>query len=218
MNNIVIFGAGGHAKAVVDAVEREGRYRIFGLLDSHKASGSDIYGYRVLGNEQYIAEHREEIKGCIIAIGDNWTRALIAARIALRYPDLPFVTAVHPGAWIARGAKLGQGTVVMAGAVVNSDTLIGEHCILYPKASIDHDSRIGDYVTLAPGATTGGNVTVGDYSVLSLGVSVIHSVSIGEHTVIGAGATVLSDIGGYAVAYGPPAVIARSRAAGERYL
>ncbi|QWU17044.1 sugar O-acyltransferase, sialic acid O-acetyltransferase NeuD family [Paenibacillus sophorae] len=218
MKNIVVFGAGGHAKAVIDAIEREGRYRIFGLLDSYKAAGSEIYGYRVLGNEHIIADHREEIHGCIVAIGDNWTRALVAARIASLYPGLSFVTAVHPGAWIARGAELGQGTVVMAGAVVNSDTVIGEHCVLYPKASVDHDSKIGDYVTLAPGATTGGNVTIGEYSVLSLGANVIHSVSVGEHTVIGAGATVLSDIGGYAVAYGTPAVIARSRTVGESYL
>ncbi|BCG57427.1 acetyltransferase [Paenibacillus sp. URB8-2] len=216
--NIVVFGAGGHAKAVTDAIEREGRYRIAGLLDSYKAAGSEVYGYRILGNEQYLLEHREEIDGGIVAIGDNWGRAGIVDRISSLCPDFPFVTAVHPGAWIARGAVLGQGTVVMAGAVVNSDTVIGEHCVLYPKASVDHDSRVGDYATLAPGATTGGNVSIGEYSVLSLGANVIHSVRIGEHTVIGAGATVLADIGGYAVAYGTPAVIARSRAAGERYL
>ncbi|NGM85586.1 acetyltransferase [Paenibacillus sp. 7124] len=217
-NNIVVFGAGGHAKAVIDTVERQGQYRIVGLLDSHKAAGSAVYGYRILGSEQYLADHREEIDGVIVAIGDNWVRAGIVARITSLCPDVPFVTTVHPGAWIARGAVLGQGTVVMAGAVVNSDTVIGEHGVLYPKASVDHDSRTGDYVTLAPGATTGGNVTIGDYSVLSLGANVIHSVRIGEHTVIGAGATVLADIGGYAVAYGTPAAVVRSRAAGERYL
>jgi acetyltransferase-like isoleucine patch superfamily enzyme len=47
---------------------------------------------------------------------------------------------------------------------------------------------------------------------------VLHGVQIGEHTVIGAGATVTRSIEGFAVAYGTPARVVRSRQLGEPYL
>lgn len=217
MQTIAIFGAGGHAKAVIDVIEKEGLYRIVGLLDSHKPPGTEVYGYTVLGNESYIAED-SSIKGIHVAIGDSWIRGQIAAAIRSLHPDLPFVTAIHPNAAIARGAVVGEGSVLMAGAVVNSDTRLGNHCVLYTHSSVDHDSTLGDFVTIAPHAATGGNVHIGSYSTLSMGVSVIHSITIGEHTVIGAGSTVLSAIGSYSIAYGTPARIIRKRVAGERYL
>ncbi|WP_410513554.1 acetyltransferase [Paenibacillus sp. BR2-3] len=218
MEGILVFGAGGHAKAVIDVIEQSGRYEVIGILDSYKAPGTKVYGYEVLGNEQYIAENKENIYGGIVAIGDNWRRSEMVSRIRSLHRDFSFIPVVHPSASVARGSVIGKGSVVMAGAVVGSDTHIGEHCILYSKASVDHDSTLGDYVTLAPNATTGGDVHIGSYSVISLGANVIHSKNIGEHTVIGAGSTVLSDIDAYSLAYGTPARKVRSRLEGERYL
>lgn len=218
MLDVVVFGAGGHAGAVIDTLEKTGRYHIVGLLDSFKPPKSIVYGYEVLGDHQILKSGSHRIQHGIVAIGDNWTRARIVQEIRALVPDFRFVTAIHPGASVARGVSIGEGTVVMAGAIINSNAQIGEHCILYSNSSVDHDSSVGHYVTLAPNSATGGHVRIGDYSVLSIGANVIHSAAIGEHAVIGAGATVLSDISGYTVAYGTPARAVKSRAAGEPYL
>jgi len=215
--NIVVYGAGGHAKAVIDVIEQAGVGRIVGLLDGYQPAGTKVYGYEILGDESYLARD-DGITGVTIAIGDNWRRARAEQSIRAVRPDCRFVSAVHPRASVARGAVIGAGSVVMAGAVVGSDAVVGRHCVLYTLSSLDHDSRMEDFATLAPHAATGGNVRIGACSVVSIGARVIHSVSIGEHTVIGAGATVLSNIEGYSVAYGTPARIVRRRAAGERYL
>lgn len=217
MDNILIFGAGGHAKAVIDVIEKSENYRIAGLLDTHKSPGTEVYGYTVLGDENYLGQDKT-INGVIVAIGDNWLRAQIVKAIQSIRSDCPFITAIHPNASVARGAIIGEGTVLMAGAIVNSDTRIGNHCVLYTHSSVDHDSTTGDFVTLAPHASTGGNVHLGSYSTISMAASIIHSITVGEHTVIGAGSTVLSSIGSYSVAYGTPARIVRTRVAGERYL
>lgn len=217
MENILVFGAGGHAKSVIDVIEKAGIYRIAGLLDSHKPQGTEVYGYTVLGDEKYLVEDRN-INGIVVAIGDNWLRGKIAMEIRSLRPDLPFVTAIHPNASIARGAIIGEGSVLMAGAVVNSDTKIGNHCVMHTHSSVDHDSTVEEFVTLAPHAVTGGNVRIGCYSSISLGASLIHSATVGEHTIIGAGSTVLSAIESYSVAYGTPARVVRTREAGERYL
>ena len=218
MEKIIVFGAGGHAKAVIDVIEKAGLYEITGILDSYKTPGSVMYGYEILGDEQVIANRGEQINGGIIAIGDNYIRSQVVSRMTSLYPDFSFISAVHPSASVAKGAIIGQGSVIMAGAVIGSDTIIGNHSILYSKASVDHDSTLGEFVTLAPNTATGGDVHIGAYSVISIGANVIHSRVIGEHTVIGAGSTVISDLPGYCVAYGTPARMIRTRQAGERYL
>ncbi len=218
MQTIVVFGAGGHAKAVIDTIEKEGRYQIAGLLDSHLLAGSFVYGYPILGDETWLRSAPPTIIGGIVAIGDNWIRAKVVDKLKEQYPAFTFITAIHPAASIAKGARIGEGTVVMAGAVINSDALLGEHCILYPHASIDHDSEIEKFVAFAPKAVTGGQVRIGAYSAVSIGACIIHGRTIGTHTVIGAGATVVGDIPDFQVAYGTPARIIRERKPGERYL
>jgi len=218
MNHIVIFGAGGQAKVVADIVEKQGEYRIAGLIDTYKAKGTRVYGYEVLGDESCLADCGDSICGGIIAIGDNWVRSKVAGSIRALAPGFRFVTAVHPSASIARGVRLGEGTVVMPGSVINSDTTIGEHCIINTNASVDHDCIVGSFVSIAPNAAIGGEARIGDYTAISLGASVIHAVRIGEHTVIGAGATVVSDIASGVVAYGLPAKAVRQRSVGDRYL
>jgi sugar O-acyltransferase (sialic acid O-acetyltransferase NeuD family) len=218
MRSVLVFGAGGHAKVVIDIIEKSGVYQVAGLIDQSKPKGTIVFGYEVLGDETYLLEQEESISGGIVAIGDNWTRYTMVASILKVAPDFHFIPAVHPSAQIGKGAQIGAGTVVMAGAVVNSDTIIGRHCIVNTRASIDHDCIMGDFSALAPHATTGANVRIGDFSAISLGANVVHSIQIGEHTVIGAGATVLSAIGSNVIAYGLPAKVIRSRQVGERYL
>lgn len=188
------------------------------MLDGYKPAGSLFYGYTILGDEAWLSEHAEHVNSGIVAIGDNWKRSKVAAAIRSIHPHFRFATAIHPSASLAKGAVVGDGTVVMAGSIIGSDTITGEHCVLYSHASIDHDCSAGSFVTFAPKAVTGGNVKIGDYSVISLGAAVIHGLTIGEHTVIGAGSTVLSSIPSHVVTYGTPAKVIRNREIGESYL
>lgn len=223
MNNkksIVVIGASGHAKVVIDLLEKEDRHQILGLIDTHKSVGESLFGYEVLGTDDYlpVLVNNRNISGGIIAIGDNWKRHLMAGKIRLLVPDFKFVSAVHPSAAVARGVTIGEGTVLMAGAVVNSDSRIGKFCILNTNTSLDHDCVMEDFSSLAPNAATGGNVTIGEFSAVSMGASIAHGIFIGEHTVIGAGGLVLENIPDHCIAYGVPAKVIRQRGEGDRYL
>ncbi|WOD17918.1 acetyltransferase [Paraburkholderia kirstenboschensis] len=219
MNNIVLVGSSGHAKVVIDIVEREGKYSIAGLIDAFRQIGEQTLDYRILGTEadlpRLVAEH--DIKGALIAIGDNLARSNIAAKVAEYSPQLPFVSAIHPRATVGRGATVDAGTVLMAGAVVNPCCRVGRFCILNTNSSLDHDSMMDDFSSLAPGAVTGGNCRIGRYAAISIGAVLRHGITVGEHSVVGAGATVLTDVDPYSVAYGSPAKKVRDRMAGERY-
>lgn len=187
LKNVVIIGAGGHAKVIADIVLLNGDNLVGFLDDDDKKQNVDIYeNHKVIGKVRDAERYSESY--FIIAIGDNHARAKVADSLSVNY-----YTAIHPKATIAGTAKIGEGSVIMAGAVVNPDTIIGKHCIINTACSIDHDNRIGDFVHISPGAHLAGTVSVGDYSWICAGATVINNISIKNDIIIGAGATVISN-------------------------
>jgi len=214
----VIFGAGGHAKVIVDIIERQGIYTISGFLDDYKEPKSEIYGYEVLGGKDFIREEVGDVSAGIVALGDNWLRKTVVEEIKRIKPNFRFISAIHPSSSVGRGVIIQEGSVVMAGSIINSDAEIGEHCIINTKSSVGHDAILSDFVTVAPNATVAGGSKIGECTTMSMSSSVIHGKEIGAHTVIGAGATVLDNIPSFVVAYGTPAKVIRTRVESDRYL
>ena len=216
---IVVIGASGHAKAVIDIIERQGACEVYGLVDTHKNPGTKLMGYEVLGPDEEIPRllHEGKIVGGIIAIGHNWVRYQMAQRVMRLAPDFVFINAIHPSAQVAREVQLGKGIAIMAGVCVKPDTRIADLCFLNTNASVGHDSVFEESSCLQPNVATGGNVRIGTSSAVSIGATVLQGVTIGSHTVIGAGSTVLSDVPDRVVAYGTPCRVIRTRQADEDY-
>jgi len=217
---IIVVGSSGHARVIIDAVEREGRFLIAGIIDTFKPVGYSCLGYQVLGNELSLPGliRVHGISGGVIAIGDNWVRHEVAERIRCAVPDFCFVTVIHPSAQVAQSARVSAGTVVMPGAIISANADIGEFCIVNTKASLDHDGVMGDFSSFAPAVTAGGEVTIMPFAAVLLGANIIHSISIGEHSVVGAGSLVLRNVPDRVLAYGLPARVVRNRQPGEPYL
>ncbi len=205
---IFVFGASGHAKVVIDIIERQGLYDIAFLVDDDPVlKGTDFYGYHVIGGKQELVDTRDKISSGIVAIGSNRARIAVAQWLSDNGYDL--VSAVHPSAQLARGAIIGLGTVVMAGAVVNSDTSIGNIVIINTKSSIDHDSIIGDGVHIAPGVTLCGTVNIGSGTFICAGATIIPNLTIGGNVIIGAASTVIRDIPDNVTVVGSPAKVVK---------
>ena len=199
---IFVYGAGGHAKVVIDIIEQEGIYDVAFLLDDDLSlKGTAVYGYPVLGGREDLPEG--EMRRGIVAIGSNSARRTVSAWLAGEGIEL--VSALHPSAQLARGVTIGSGSVVMAGAVINSDAAIGYDVIVNTGATVDHDCRVGDGAHIAPGATLCGSVTVEAGAFICAGATVIPNLTIGRGAVVGAGATVIRDVPDDTVVAGTPA-------------
>ncbi|MDB5863991.1 MAG: Serine acetyltransferase-like protein [Betaproteobacteria bacterium] len=190
---IFVFGASGHAKVVIDMIEREGRREIAWIcddaLDKH---GKQLMGYEILGGREALLARRGDTVAGVVAIGDNRIRLDIAAWLADKGYRLAPV--VHPAAAIGREVEIGDGTVVMAGCVINSGTRVGRHAIVNTGATVDHDCILGDGVHVGPGSQLCGHVTVGASSLVGAGTTIVPSVRVGANVVVGAGSTVLADV------------------------
>ncbi|MDH7446560.1 acetyltransferase [Aquimarina sp. 2201CG14-23] len=219
MNKVLVIGASGHAKVIIEAIELNKNYEIHGLIDSFKPKGQKLSGYEVLGTEDEISEIANQgITKGIIAIGDNFTRHLMYRKIIELVPDFEFITVIHPSAVISPSVRIGKGTVILASATINIDTVVGDFCIINTYASFGHDGIMSDFSSLAPGVNIGGNVEIDFCTAICLGANVIQGVTIGRHCIIGAGSLILNNIVDFKLVYGVPGKEIRTIKEGESYL
>lgn len=210
---IFVYGASGHAKVVIDSVERAGMHEVAWVIDDAPGlMGSQVFGYKVEGGREAflsIASARP-VRKCVVAIGHNHTRARVSAWLSEQ--GIGRVVVIHPAASIGRGVSLGDGTVVMAGAVVNCDTCVGRDAIINTGATVDHDCILDDTVHIAPGSHLCGGVTVGGKTLVGAGATVTPGIRIGANVIIGAGSTVVDDVPDSVLVVGSPArIVKRNR-------
>ncbi len=200
---VVIYGAGGHGKVVLDSLLLEGK-KVLGFVDDDpRKRKCSFHGYPFLGGIECFGDHKPGECRVIIAVGDNRSRYVLVSRISkLKHA---FCTAVHPNSIVSQFAHIGPGSMVIGGAVIHIDTVVGNHAIINSGATVDHDCIISDCAHLAPGVHLGGRVSVGEGTLVGIGSSVQPGVKIGKWSVIGSGAAVTRDIPDYVVAVGVPA-------------
>ncbi len=196
-NSIVIYGASGHGKVLVDLIS-EIKLEILALVDD-SPNTSCILGIVVQQASEFEFTPRSNT---ILAIGNNKIRQKLSQKLKVN-----FVTLVHPTAIVSKFVKMGEGTVVLAGAIINPDTSIGKHCIINSGAVVEHDCFMEDFVHISPNASLAGNVFVGEGVQVGIGAVVIQGVKIGKWAVIGAGAVIIRDVPDYAVVVGNPGKI-----------
>jgi len=197
---LLVIGAGGHAKVVVDAARTAG-IEVVGIVarDPHPAT---LLGIPVHSDAEGI-----EADTFIVAVGDNATRAREFGD-AIERGLLP-ASVIHPAAVLSESVEVGAGSFIAAGVIVNADAVIGENAILNTGCTVDHDCVIGDHAHVAPGVNICGGCTIGDGALLGVGSCVAPGGAVGEWSTIGAGAAVLGVTDARTVCVGVPARVIR---------
>ena len=191
---ISLYGAGGHAKVIVDILKLNGY--IIGAIFEDYSTVTELLNHKVI----HVMDQEIMKMDWIMAIGNNHIRQKIVQNNHLRFTKL-----AHPRATIDTTVLWGEGTVIMAGAVVNSDAIIGRHVIINTGACVDHDCQIGDFCHIAPNSTLCGSVKVGEGTLVGAGATIIPGVTVGKWCIVGAGSVVIHDINDNQTVVGNPA-------------
>jgi sugar O-acyltransferase (sialic acid O-acetyltransferase NeuD family) len=194
---ILLYGAGGHAKAVLEMIQALGVFQIAGIIDDNPAlAGTSVLGIPVLGTGEMLPHLRAEGLGLaangvggIINLG---LREKLFERLAALGFALPSLQ--HPRATVEASAQIGAGVQVFANAYVGSSALLAERCMINTGAIISHDCEIGAYTHIAPGALLAGHVHVGARALVGMGVTTTIGLKIGAGARIGNGAVLLADV------------------------
>ena len=204
----IILGGGGHARVLIDCLQRAGTAELLAVLDDDSNLWKkDLLGVPIPGNDaclpDLIRQGADTFVVGVGSVGDPSVRMkLFETGLAHRLEPL---TVIHPAAVVSPRAVLGPGCQVMAGAVINPCARLGKQVIVNTRAIVEHDCEVGDFVHISPGAQLGGTVKIGAGAHIGLGATVIQGLVIGERAVVGAGAVVVKNVGPQTTVAGVPA-------------
>jgi len=225
----IVWGASGHAKVLKPVIEKAG-FRIVAMIDRNTNAQPIIPECPVFSSLEDLL-HRQpkeadmdlmtwlrrslfgtgETAHFAIAIGGDRGSDRLEIHRRLTSHGFSPIKLVHPKAWVAETAQLGDGAQVLAMAAVSEEAKIGRQSIVNTNASVDHESVIGDGCHIMPGATIAGCVVVGDLCTIGSNATVFPRVRIGSGAVVGAGSVVTKDVPDNTVVIGAPARFRRIR-------
>lgn len=189
---LLLIGAGGHARSLIDVVESSGTWHVHGLVGQPEQVGKKVLGYPVLGCDQDLPTLREKCIHALLAVGQiglSSTRNRLAQELEHLQFSLPVV--ISGFAHVSPYAQLGIGTSVGHGVIVNSAVRVGRFCILNTRALIEHDVQIGDHCHISTGVLINGGVFVGPSSFIGSGAMIREGLNLPAHTSVSAGKRVM---------------------------
>ncbi|MFK8038661.1 MAG: acetyltransferase [Crocinitomicaceae bacterium] len=188
---IIIVGAGGHARVVIEIANLLG-YVVKGIIDLNFDGQSEIIlGVNVIGGVDKLKNISKDTN-IAIAIGDNKIRSKYV--LALKKEGFSLPVLIHPAAIVSKTSVIGNGSLICAGVIITTEVKIGIGSIVNTGSIIDHESEIHDFVHVAPGVCIAGRTKIGRFTFIGIGSSIIDKIEIDENVSIGAGSTIVKNI------------------------
>ena len=207
---IVIIGAGGHGKVVLDIFGANRHFEVVGFLDADPGTHRKIIdGVTVLGDLSLIPKLPEmHVHAAIVAIGDNYTRKKYVEK--LQKAGIELLCAIHPSAQIAPNVSIGKNVVIAAGTILCTNVTVHDSVILNTGSLVDYNCCIHNCAHVGPGVKVAACVNIEESALIGIGASIVPNVTVGESAIVGAGAVVLQDVSAFSTVVGVPARIVKS--------
>ena len=193
---VIVYGGGGHGKALIDLLRALHTYQIVGIIDDGMAAGEVIMGVPVLGGNALLSDlYAKGVRQAVNAvggIGNIAVRIKVFQNLAEAGFGCPAV--IHPVAYVENSASLAPGVQVFARAYVGSEARLGFGAIVNTGAIVSHDCVLENFANISPGALLAGEVRIGAASLVGMGATINLRVSVGAGARIGNGATVKEDV------------------------
>lgn len=210
VHDLVIIGAGGNSRVIIDMIAQDSRYRAVGLLDDDPVlMGQQMMGLPILGPRAKLCElARQGVRHAVIGIVGATSMSLrrkVCQETRSAGCDIPSI--IHPTAIVADSVSLGTGLLVMAGAIVNPCAVIEDDVLVNTGGIVEHDCVIEEGAFLGPGVKLAGNTRVGRYAFVGIGAVSVPGIRIGEESLVAAGTVLTRDVPARHFARGVPAVV-----------
>jgi sugar O-acyltransferase (sialic acid O-acetyltransferase NeuD family) len=204
MKEILIFGAGGFGKEILDILLSTPTYfdyHSIKFLDDAVPPGSPIATTTVIGDSNHLQNAKNS--HIIIAIGNPKIRRIVTNKITNL--NLPILTVIDHTAQLRKNIQIGNGSIICANTILSTSSQIGQHNIINIGAIIGHDVITGPYTVISPGAIILGQVQIGEGVEIGAGAIIHPQVKIGNWCKIAMGAVVYKDVPDNAIVSGNPA-------------
>ncbi|MCK4662454.1 MAG: NeuD/PglB/VioB family sugar acetyltransferase [Bacteroidales bacterium] len=203
--DLILIGGGGHCISCIDVIEKEGKYRIAGIIDLKSKVGSKILEYPIIGTDEDIPKIIKEYSFFHITLGfiKNPHRRLTLMNKLNKW-GVSFPKIISPYAYISNHSTIGDGTIIMHNALINIGVSVGSHCIINTKAIVEHNSIIGNNTHISTSSVINGDCKVGNNCFIGSNSVMKNNICIKNNIIIGTGSVVLNDIEAPGTYFGNP--------------
>ena len=214
MKKLIIIGAGGYSKSVLDSVDKN-KIKMAGFIDEFSDKKEHL-GYPVLANKFSDLKNPESYV-YFVAVGNNVNRKRWYEII--KNNNLEMINVVDNTAVVSPNSEIAEKSGIFIGkqAIINSGSTIGYNCIINTGALVEHGCSVGNHVNISTRAILNGDVSVGDGSFVGSSSVSIGQIKIGEWAVIGAGAVVIKNVDSNTTVAGVPAKVIKTISGGGKY-
>lgn len=204
MIDLIIIGAGGYAKSVLDSLDTR-NFNLVGFIDSYKYKKEKYHlGYPILGeNVESINNFHDYVY--FIAIGNNGDRKKWFEY--LKKNNLKLINVIDKNAIVSEHSVLGEGCFIGKMAIINSKVKVGDNCIINTRALAEHGCMISNNVNVSTNTVLNGDVKIGDSTFVGSCSVINGQITIGSNVMIGSGSVVIKDIEDNCTAVGVPAKV-----------
>lgn len=212
MEKVIIIGGKGSAVVVAEQLYdmqiKTGKVEFLGFAFDDETYGDNINGFPILC-KTFDAfkkfQHFNDVKFIYQLYRPDLMKERIALLSSYNIPLEKFYTFIHQSVVLARSAKVGYGTAIMANSVVNPNSYIGNHCTVHSNTLIGHDTRVGSYNFIAAHNVIGSSVLIGDGNFFGMNSSFNNYIQIGDYNFIGMASNVIKGLNSDQKVYGNPA-------------
>jgi sugar O-acyltransferase (sialic acid O-acetyltransferase NeuD family) len=194
MKKLILIGAGGHCKTVIEIIQQNKDFEICGILDKSDVQQA-LFGINILGTDDLIEELIQKEYVFHITVGQlssNLTRVTIYNKVKKLGGHLVHI--ISSKAFVSNYAELGQGIFVGHNAVVNTGAKIGDNTLINTASIIEHDSIVGEHCHIATQAIVNADCIVESNCFLSSNVVVNRGLKIRNNISVGSGSVVTKDL------------------------
>ena len=200
--NILVFGAGGHAKMMIDIINNSDEYNLVGLVDAGEIISKAPIDFDSLNNIPIIGSCKElnKIKDLGVEYAINAVGFIESPKErndAYNYlidKGFTMPNIIHRSATLEKSVKMGCGNHILASATIGSSATIGNNCIVNSGSVVSHDVILEDNVHVTPGALIAGYVKVGSNTIIGMGSTINVNINIGENVSIHNNSNIVSNI------------------------
>lgn len=162
MKNIIIIGAGGLGREVLDLIQnstsQNQSYKVLGFADDALPKGFLINGYEILGTLSQCLNFSNIY--FVIAIGNPSIRLKVFDQ--LKQHQQVLCNVIHPTAQLSPFAVIepDAGVLLFGNSFVGPNTKIGANVLIHQNAIIGHDTIIGNHGIVMQSCVLNGQITL----------------------------------------------------------
>ena len=195
MEQILVLGHGGHARSLIDILERENKYQIAGYVINDNAIDGSM-DYPIIGTDEDLEYlYQSGIRNAVLGIG-YLGKSDLRERLYVKLKNIGFhmPIACDPSAIVSGHVKIEEGSVIGKGAIINSGAIIGKMCIINSGAIIEHDCQVDDFSHISVSSVLCGGVHIGRLSFVGANSTIIQEKTVGKNCMIGAGMIIRENV------------------------